>query len=78
MEQKRIHPLFSSAQSNTPLTLGERDLVRIRYDVRAVLDERGSTRLRIPNPEHSHWLGYALHYGVEEASSRKIASARDT
>jgi hypothetical protein len=44
------------------LTLRERDLLRIRYDLRAFLDERDSTSARAPNPEHWIWLEYTFRY----------------
>ncbi|HET6418447.1 MAG TPA: hypothetical protein VFG22_19270 [Polyangiales bacterium] len=47
---------------NAALTLRERGLLRIRYDLRAFLDERGSTSARAPNPEHWIWLEYAFRY----------------
>jgi len=44
------------------LTVRERDVLRLRYDIRAYLDERESTLRRVPNPEH--WLGleYVFRY----------------
>jgi hypothetical protein len=44
------------------LTVRDKDLLRARYDVRAHLDERESTRLRAPNPEHWLWLEYVFRY----------------
>jgi len=44
------------------LTLRERDLLRIRYDLRAFLDERDSTSARAPNPEHWIRLEYTFRY----------------
>lgn len=44
------------------LTLRERDLLRFRYDVRLFLDERESTRARVPNPEHWLWVEYVFRY----------------
>lgn len=44
------------------LTVRERDALRARYDVRAYLDERESTLLRAPNPEHWLWLEYVFRY----------------
>ena len=40
----------------------ERDLIRVRYDFRIYLDERESTRARVPNPEHWLWLEYVLRF----------------
>jgi len=39
------------------------DLVRLRYDLRAFLDERESTALRAPNPEHWLSVEYLVRYG---------------
>jgi hypothetical protein len=44
------------------LTLRKRDLLRIRYDLRAFLDERDSTSARVPNPEHWMRLEYTFRY----------------
>lgn len=44
------------------LTIRERDMLRVRYDVRAHLDERESTLHRVPNPEHWLWLEYVFRY----------------
>jgi hypothetical protein len=44
------------------LTLRERDRLRIRYDLRAFLDERDSTSARAPNPEHWIRLEYTFRY----------------
>lgn len=38
------------------------DTLRVRYDLRAHLDERDSTRVRVPNPEHWLWLEYVFRY----------------
>lgn len=37
------------------LSVRNRDKLTLRYDLRLFLDERASTRARVPNPEH--WLG---------------------
>lgn len=50
--------------------LRERDVLRVRYDLRAYLDERGSTAVRVPNPEHWLWLEYVFRYGARP-SARK-------
>lgn len=39
-----------------------RDTLRLRYDLRAFLDERQSTAVRLPNPEHWLWLEYVFRY----------------
>lgn len=39
-----------------------RDMMRVRYDVRAHLDERASTEERAPNPEHWLWLEHVVRY----------------
>jgi hypothetical protein len=44
------------------IRLRTRDTLRIRYDLRAYLDERESTRVRVPNPEHWLWLEYVFRY----------------
>ncbi|UCH30197.1 MAG: hypothetical protein JSV06_04000, partial [Myxococcales bacterium] len=44
------------------LTVRERDALRLRYDLRAFLDERESTLARVPNPEHWLWLEYVFRY----------------
>jgi hypothetical protein len=44
------------------LILRERDVLRVRYDFRAYLDERESTLRRVPNPEHWLWLEYVFRY----------------
>jgi hypothetical protein len=37
-------------------------MLRVRYDLRAFLDHRASTRARVPNPEHWLWLEYIFRY----------------
>lgn len=49
---------------DSTLRLRARDLLRIRYDFRVFLDERESTRIRAPNPEHWLWLEYTVRYGT--------------
>ncbi len=44
------------------VTTRTRDHVRARYDFRVFLDDRASTRARVPNPEHALWLEYAFRY----------------
>ena len=44
------------------VTLRERDMVRLRYDFRWFLDQRESTLMRAPNPEHWLWLEYVVRY----------------
>ena len=39
-----------------------RDTLRLRYDARAFLDERESTAMRVPNPEHWLWLEVVFRY----------------
>ena len=48
--------------ADTAWTLRDRDVLRLRYDLRAYLDERESTRVRAPNPEHWLWLEYVFRY----------------
>ena len=48
---------------DSTLRMRDRDLLRIRYDFRAFLDERESTRVRAPNPEHWLWVEYTVRYG---------------
>jgi hypothetical protein len=47
---------------DTALTLGEPNLLRLRYDLRAFLDRRQSTLVRVPNPEHWLWIEYVVRY----------------
>ncbi len=44
------------------LTVRERDMLRVRYDLRVFLDRRESTLRRVPNPEHWLWLEYVFRY----------------
>ncbi len=44
------------------LTLRDRDVVRLRYDFRMLLDERESTLSRVPNPEHWLWVEYVFRF----------------
>jgi hypothetical protein len=44
------------------LALRDRDSWRLRYDFRVFLDERASTRLRVPNPEHWLWAEYVFRF----------------
>lgn len=44
------------------LTLRDRDILRFRYDLRVFLDERESTLLRVPNPEHWLWVEYVFRF----------------
>ena len=50
------------AYLDAALTVRERDMLRVRYDLRAFLDHRASTRARVPNPEHWLWLEYIFRY----------------
>lgn len=50
------------AYLDAALTVRERDMLRVRYDLRAFLDHRESTRARVPNPEHWLWLEYIFRY----------------
>jgi hypothetical protein len=50
------------AYLDTALTLGERSVLRLRYDLRAFLDRRESTLVRVPNPEHWLWVEYVVRY----------------
>jgi DNA uptake protein ComE-like DNA-binding protein len=47
---------------DTAFTTRERDTLRLRYDLRAHLDERVSTLRRVPNPEHWLWVEYLFRY----------------
>jgi hypothetical protein len=47
---------------DSAIAVRKRDVLRVRYDLRAFLDERKSTLIRVPNPEHWLWLEYVLHY----------------
>jgi hypothetical protein len=44
------------------LALRERDVLRLRYDLRLFLDRRESTVARVPNPEHWLWVEYVFRY----------------
>ncbi len=44
------------------LSVRQRDSIRLRYDLRAFLDRRQSTLVRVPNPEHWLWLEYTVRY----------------
>lgn len=44
------------------LSLRDRDVLRVRYDLRALLDQRESTLRRVPNPEHWLWLEYVFRF----------------
>ncbi|MGB5415887.1 MAG: helix-hairpin-helix domain-containing protein [Polyangiales bacterium] len=44
------------------LTLRDRDVMRLRYDLRVFLDERESTLSRVPNPEHWLWVEYVFRF----------------
>ena len=57
---RRPHTLW--AYLDAALTVRERDMVRVRYDVRVFLDRRESTLTRVPNPEHWLWLEYVFRY----------------
>lgn len=46
----------------TTLMLRQRSTLRVRYDFRIFLDERESTKVRAPNPEHWLALEYAFRY----------------
>jgi hypothetical protein len=50
------------AHAELALTVRERDALRSRYDFRIYLDERESTHVRVPNPEHWLLLEYVLRY----------------
>lgn len=41
---------------DTSVRLRARDWLRVRYDVVVYLDDRESTQLRVPSPEHWFWL----------------------
>ena len=47
---------------DAPITLRERDTLRLRYDLRAHLDRRPATLQRVPNPEHWLWVEYMFRY----------------
>ena len=47
----------------TSVTVRERDLLRLRYDIRVFLDRRASTEARRPNPEHWIWMEYVWRFG---------------
>lgn len=44
------------------LAVREDDVLRLRYDIRAHLDERESTLRRVPNPEHWLSVEYVFRY----------------
>ncbi len=50
------------AYLDAALTVRERDMLRVRYDLRVFLDRRQSTLARVPNPEHWLWLEYVFRY----------------
>jgi len=50
------------AYLDAALTLRQRDMLRLRYDLRVFLDRRESTLARVPNPEHWLWLEYVFRY----------------
>jgi hypothetical protein len=50
------------AYFDASLTLRERDMLRLRYDLRRFLDRRESTIARVPNPEHWLWVEYVFRY----------------
>jgi hypothetical protein len=37
-------------------------MLRLRYDFRVFLDQRESTVVRVPNPEHWLWVEYVFRY----------------
>ncbi len=57
---RRPHTLW--AYLDAAVTARERDMVRVRYDLRVFLDRRESTLTRVPNPEHWLWLEYVFRY----------------
>jgi hypothetical protein len=50
------------AYVDAALTVRERDMLRLRYDLRVFLDRRESTAARVPNPEHWLWVEYVFRY----------------
>ncbi len=50
------------AYLDAALTVHERDMLRVRYDLRVFLDRRESTLARVPNPEHWLWVEYVFRY----------------
>jgi hypothetical protein len=50
------------ANLDAALTVRDRDMLRVRYDVRVFLDSRESTGARVPNPEHWLWVEYVFRY----------------
>ena len=44
------------------LDLRDQDVLRIRFDIRAFLDQREATRARVPNPEHWLWVEYVFRF----------------
>lgn len=50
------------AYLDAALTVRDRDMIRVRYDVRVFLDSRESTVARVPNPEHWLWVEYVFRY----------------
>jgi hypothetical protein len=50
------------AYLDTALVLGKPSLLRLRYDLRAFLDRRESTLVRVPNPEHWLWIEYVVRF----------------
>lgn len=55
-------PQILWSYADVAITLRERDRLRLRYDFRVFLDQRESTRVRVPNPEHWLWLEYVFRY----------------
>jgi hypothetical protein len=47
---------------DTGLRVRTRDWLRVRYDVYVYLDDRPSTDLRVPSPEHWLWLEYESRF----------------
>lgn len=50
------------AYADAGVNLRDRDWLRVRYDVYVYLDERESTELRDPSPEHWLWLEYEARF----------------
>jgi hypothetical protein len=50
------------AYLDAALTLRQHDMLRLRYDFRVFLDQRESTVVRVPNPEHWLSVEYVFRY----------------
>jgi len=58
--QRRTQVWWASIDSS--FVIRDRDVLRLRYDLRAFVDERASARAREPHPEHWLWVEATFHF----------------